>query len=74
MKEIIVNAYLNKDGKYERKNFNIRSNSLDESVLTSMIVEKLNIDSDKYRMDTQKFEFIPKENVVIYKCSLEKLN
>lgn len=71
MKEIIVNAYLNKDGKSERKNFNIRTDSTDESIVIPKITEKLNIDTNKYRIDSQKFEFIPKEDVVIYKCFLK---
>jgi hypothetical protein len=71
MKEIIINSYLNKGEESERKNFNIRTNSTDESVVVSKIIEKLNIDTTKYRIDSQKFEFIPKENVVIYKCLLK---
>jgi len=71
MKEIIINSYLNKGEESERKNFNIRTNSTDESVVVPKIIEKLNIDTTKYRIDSQKFEFIPKENVVIYKCLLK---
>jgi hypothetical protein len=66
MKEIIVNAYINKGGKSERKNFNIRSNSLDELVLKPLILEKLSIDN-KWQLERENFEFISKENVVIYK-------
>jgi hypothetical protein len=66
MKEIIVNTYIDKGGKSERKNFNIRSNSLDELVLKPLILEKLSIDN-KWQLERENFEFISKENVVIYK-------
>lgn len=69
MKEIIVNSYVIKNGNTERKNFNIRVNSTDESVVKPLILEKLSIDNEKWQLQKEDFDFFPKENVVVCKLN-----
>jgi hypothetical protein len=71
-KNLVINSFIIKDGNVERKNFNLISESTEESVLKSSILEKLSIDYDKWEINKDTFEMILKENVVIYKCFLLK--
>jgi hypothetical protein len=74
MKNLVINSFIFKGNKYERKNFNLTSDSNDESTLKPLILDKLGIDSQKWEFEKDTFEFLPKENVVIYKCYFKEKN
>lgn len=66
MKKYIVNAWVSKDGKTQRSNFNIYTDKTSENELKSIISEKFKIDTDKWSLDKDEFKLISKESVIIY--------
>jgi len=72
MKNYIVNAFIHKGKKSDRRNFIISSDSESEELIKSLINDKLNIDSNKFEFISDKFELITKESVVIYQTNWKK--
>jgi hypothetical protein len=73
MKNYIINAFIHKGKKSDRRNFIINSDSDSEEVIKSLISDKLNIDSNKFEFISDKFELITKESVVIYQTNWKKI-
>jgi hypothetical protein len=73
MKNYTANVFIYKDKKVERKNFTIKSDSDSEEVLKSLIIEKININKEKFEFVNDWFELVIKESVVIYETEWKKI-
>jgi hypothetical protein len=73
MKNYTANVFIYKDKKVERKNFTIKSDSDSEEVLKSLIIEKININKEKFEFVNHWFELVVKESVVIYETEWKKI-
>jgi hypothetical protein len=67
MKKYIVNAWVSKNGKTQRSNFNIYTDKTSESEIKSIVFDKCKIESDKLNFDKDEFNLISKESVIVYK-------
>jgi hypothetical protein len=72
MKKYIVNAWVSKDGKTQRSNFNIYTDKTSESDIKSIVSDKCKIDSEKWKFDKDEFKIISKESVIIYESFWKK--
>jgi hypothetical protein len=66
MKKYIVNAWVSKDGKTQRSNFNIYTDKTSENDIKSIISEKCKVDTEKWKFEKDEFKLISKESVIIY--------
>jgi hypothetical protein len=73
MKNYTANVFIYKDKNVERKNFTINSDSDSEEVLKSLIIEKININKEKFEFVNDWFELVVKESVVIYETEWKKI-
>ena len=73
MKNYTANVFIYKDKNVERKNFTIKSDSDSEEVLKSLIIEKININKEKFEFVNDWFELVVKESVVIYETEWKKI-
>ena len=73
MKNYTANVFIYKDKNVERKNFTIKSDSDSEEVLKSLIIEKININKEKFEFVNDWFELVIKESVVIYETEWKKI-
>ncbi len=73
MKNYIVNVFIYKGKKTERKNFSIQSESDSEEILKSLIKERINVKEEKYEFVKESFEFISKDSLVIYHSEWTKI-
>jgi hypothetical protein len=73
MKNYIANVFIYKDGNTDRKNFTIKSDSDSEEVLKSLIIEKININKEKFEFVKDWFELVTKESLVIYETEWKKI-
>lgn len=72
MNTYVVNAYIKKGSQKTRRNFNIQSESDDESSLTSEILAKVATKQDEWEFKEDKFKLIEKESVIIYEIEFTK--
>ena len=72
MKTYIINAFITKGKKSDRKNFDIKSASKLEADLKTLILEKLEIDSEKWELESDSFELVERESVIIYKSTFKE--
>jgi hypothetical protein len=73
MKRYTINAFIKKDRNIDRRNFTIQSDSSSEEAIKSLIMDKLNINIEKFEFVSDKFELITKESVVIYHTNWKKI-
>jgi hypothetical protein len=73
MKRYTINAFIKKDRNIDRRNFTIQSDSSSEEAIKSLIMDKLNINIEKFEFVSDKFELIIKESVVIYHTNWKKI-
>lgn len=69
----IINLFVNKDGKKTRKNFSCQLETYSQEILQGTILEKLDLNTQKWEIDSHKVELIEKENVVIWEVILKRV-
>jgi len=72
MKKYVINVFIEKDNKNDRRNFILSSDSSEESVIKPLILEKIKINSEEWDLEKDRFELVTKENVIIYECKFTK--
>lgn len=73
MKKYIANVYIQKGKSIERKNFQIQSESNNQEVLKALILEKIDLEPQKWQFVEDRFEFFLEESVIKYLSKLKKI-
>jgi len=69
----IINLFVNKDGEKTRRNFSCQLETYSQEILQGIILEKLDLNAQKWQIDNHKVELIEKENVVIWEVILKRV-
>ena len=69
MKQYVINSFITKENTTKRANFNISTDKIIESDIKFLILDKLKF-SDDWIFDSDKYELIESESVIIYKLFL----
>lgn len=69
----IINLFVKKDGNTTRKNFSVELETYRKEDLEQIILERINLNSEKWSIEKEEIEVVEKERVVFWTTHLKKV-
>ena len=69
----IINLFVKKEGNTTRKNFSVELETYRKEDLEQIILERLNLNSEKWSIEKEEIEVVEKERVVFWTTHLKKV-
>lgn len=69
----IINLFVKKDGNITRKNFSVELETYRKEDLEQIILERINLNSEKWSIEKEEIEVVEKERVVFWTTHLKKV-